>query len=116
MNKPRVGLSDVLLTGALVLLVLAMFFLSFGCASTPHCPAEIEIVEVKVPVYSCPQPPELPPLDVPAFFPVPETPTDAELKSWYAEVAVWVKARHQILLDRIEYLDSILEEYRPIPD
>jgi hypothetical protein len=99
------------LAGLILLAFALSFLLSAGCAST--CPPpKTEILKVEVPVYSCPQPPDLPPLTLPAFPPVPQELEDEDLKSWYAEMVAVVKARHQILLDRIEYLEEILEEYR----
>ena len=99
-----------ILAGLLFIAFVLSFILSLGCATCP--PPTIETVEVKVPVYSCPQPPGLPPLTLPAFPQAPETLTDEDLKQWYVEMVAAVKVRHQILLNRIEYLEEILEEYR----
>ena len=111
MKEPRFGIADVIISSMLFVLVVMMFVLAVGCAST--CPpAKTKILEVIVPVYSCPQPPQSLPLILPTSPPEPETLTEEEAKNWYAKMAVWVKVSHQMLLDRIQYLEEILEEYR----
>ena len=55
------NISDVFVWGPAILIVVALCVLLTcqGCSST--CPPpEIRTVEVQVPVYSCPSPPELP--------------------------------------------------------
>jgi hypothetical protein len=102
-----------ILAGLILIAFVLSFLLSAGCAST--CPPpKVEVVEVKVPVYSCPEPPEeVSSLQLPDYpVPPPDNVQPEGQKSWYAEMVAVVKARHQILLDRIEYLEEILEEYR----
>jgi hypothetical protein len=116
MKEPRFGIADVIISVMLFVLIVMMFVLSVGCAST--CPpAKTEIVPVEVPVYACPEVPQPPQLVLPEPPLAPPMGADAEsLKDWYASLPSWVKARHKILLDLIQYLEDILEQYRATPE
>lgn len=103
-----------LLPGCLAALIFLCFLLGlFGCAST--CPPpRVTTVEVKVPVYSCPEPPELSVLSFPEYPTVPSSDaTDSEIKQFYAEMVAAVHLREQMCLDQVDYLETILEGYRP---
>ena len=103
---------SVVLLGAIALCAIIMM-LSTGCSTCPPCQPTIETVEVLVPTYSCPPPPEALSPEIPAFPMLPDNHlTDQEKKNWYAEVASLVKARDKILLDYVKYLQEILDEYR----
>ena len=117
MNEPRwkwldlVG--DGLLAGVLAaVILLCIFIMSLGCSTCPPCQPTIETVEVKVPVYSCPAPPELQSIVLPEFPGAPADLGEEDQKSWYAQVASLVKAREKTLLEYVKYLQDILEEYR----
>ena len=107
----RVG--DGCLAGVLAAVILLIYLLStLGCAST--CPPpRVETVEVQVPVYSCPPAQESPLLSLPEYPDVPSlTAPDDDWKDWFAQVVRTYRIRNQALLDQIDYLESVLEEYR----
>ena len=103
---------------AVIALAVIIMLLSAGCATTcPPCIPKVETVEVKVPVYSCPSPEELPLLDLPSLPPVPQDgASESEIKAWYAQMVSAVKARQQILLNRIQLLEEFLDRYRSNPE
>ncbi len=103
---------SVVLIAAIALCAIFMM-LTTGCATCPPCQPTIETVEVQVPVYSCPEPPQFPPVSLGTFPSQPDQGVSEEdLKTWYAQVASLVKAREKILLEYVKYLQEILEEYR----
>ena len=108
------NISDVFVWGPVILVVVALCVLStcMGCSST--CPPpKTQTVEVKVPVYSCPPPPEVHPLELPDFPPVPhEDVSSSEVKAWYAQVVSVVKQREHLLESRVEALQEILDQYK----
>jgi hypothetical protein len=118
MNEPKWkwldAVGDGLLGGVLAAVILLCYLITcLGCTTTcPPCQPTIETVEVKVPVYSCPSPPESEMPLAPAYPILPDQSSDQDIKAWYAEVASLVKAREKILLDYVKYLQDILEEYR----
>jgi hypothetical protein len=100
------------LLGVIVLVALLMF-LNAGCATCPPCQPEIRTVEVSVPIYSCPDPPELPALQLPSWGDIPEeSATPEALKDWFAEMVRTVHSRDSVQSSYIDYLISLLEEYR----
>ncbi|MCK5020711.1 MAG: hypothetical protein KAS32_27065 [Candidatus Peribacteraceae bacterium] len=103
---------SVVLLAAIALCAIFMM-LTTGCSTCPPCQPTLETVEVQVPVYSCPEPPQMSLPDVPAL-PDPPIPSadEEELKSWYAQMASLVKARERILLEYVKALQSVIEEYR----
>ena len=102
---------------ALIVIVAAVMFLNVGCATCPPCQPTIEIQEVQVPVYSCPDPPELEVLHLLQYPPYPESlATDQELKDWFSEVVRIVRSRDSILSSYVDYLLALLNEYRTPPE
>jgi len=102
---------------AVLILCAIIMFLSMGCATTcPPCQPEIQTVEVKVPVYSCPEAPEVPPLLLPGFPVLQDAATESETKAWYAEMVSVVEQTRDLLLQRIDLLEEMLDRYRnPTP-
>ena len=95
------------------LLLLFVVFSCIGCSTIKECPEcvpEIKIVEVKVPVLSCPDVPEIPPLVLPSYPELPPDASEGSIKDWYAEMSTTVKLREAILTERILLLRKILSE------
>jgi len=92
-------------------ILLCVLIMSLGCATCPPCQPRVETVEVKVPVYSCPEPPELPETLLVQYPALPGNPSDQDWKDWYAEMVATAKARHQILLDHLAHCKEILSSY-----
>jgi len=75
-----------------------------------------EIVEVKLPVSSCPPPPELPPVVLPEWPMLAPDATVDEIKSWYVDIVETLYARSAIKDERIEALENILASYGEDPE
>ena len=109
LDKIGDGCLIVTMFGA-IFLCIAIMFLSTGCR---HCTPKIQTVEVKVPVYSCQEPPQVQPLLLPSFPAPPESgASEQELKEWYAQMESIVQLRETILESRISTLNSLLDQYR----
>ena len=95
-----------------LVVILFMFMMLMGCATT--CPPpKAQVVKEEVPVYSCPEPPDLPALDLP-WFPVPPAPDASHeaIKEWYSQMVSVTKQREKLLLARVEALQEILKQYQ----
>ena len=106
--------ADGLIGGVLAgVILLCYVFSCLGCATTkcPPCIPEIETITVKVPVLSCPEPEPLPTLEYPSWPEVPYGASEGALKAFYADVVATQAARERILLERIEALESLLDNY-----
>lgn len=82
-----------------------------GCASTKACPEcipEIKTVTVEVPVYSCPETEELPPLVLPEWPVFPEGGDEGQLKEFFSDCVATMKARERAFQEYIEMLKGIL--------
>jgi hypothetical protein len=112
------GITEGCLGGVLaaVIFILAIIMFMTGCATCPPCQPKVETVEVKVPVYSCPEPPKLPETLLVQYPSLPETPSDQDWKNWYAEMVATVKARHDALQIRVLLLERILDQYKTNTD
>ena len=87
-----------------------------GCATTcPPCVPESKIVEVITPVYSCPEPPSLPPLMLPPWPTLAEDATPDQIKAWYVDMATWVKAALEAMTEDGETCRGMLDAYRAPP-
>lgn len=106
----EVGASIAL--GVAVFLVFAIIILTTGCASCPECVAEIETIEVKIPVAVYPEVPDVPALVLPEYPRPPSEVSEGATKDWYAEMVATVRARERLLLGRVELLLGILESFR----
>ena len=119
-SKDMVRTGDGCLSGcliAIIVLCVIVVFLNQGCSTCPPCQPKVEIVEVKVPVYACPKPPELLPLSLSEYPTVPGVgATDSEMKAWYAAMVATLHARDSIRDNYIQYLIDLLEEYRTDTD
>lgn len=83
-----------------------------GCATCPSvAPTEV-IVDNPIPVYSCPEPPSLPPLVLPDWPVLPDDPTPEQVKAWYVEMVRVVHVRIDMLRQRVDTLDEMLDAYR----
>lgn len=94
---------------ATVLLLAAT--LAAGCASTRE--PQVVYQEVPVPVPTCPEPPQLPPLELPRWpdRPPPDA-TPSQRAAWYAAVAATAREWIARLEFRITALERILAAYR----
>ena len=92
-------------------LVLVVLVLSIGCASTPPCVPTHEIVEVMVPVSSCPAPPVIPLMVLPAWPVLPDTATVEEIKTWYVDMVETMMARESIAAEENDGLREIIASY-----
>lgn len=92
-------------------IVLSIMISCLGCTSVKACPEcfpEIQTVEVKVPIYSCPEVEEMPPMELPEWPDFPSVgASDEEFKEFYASCAFTVKAREEALKNYIK----LLKEY-----
>ena len=95
-----------------VYLLVAGAILVQACSTCPPCVPTHEVVEVKVPVSSCPPPPELPPLVLPPWPVLADDATPEEAKTWYVDMVETINARTSILNDRIEALEKLLASYK----
>ena len=112
---------DVLNTLAAIIvggtLLLGIMFSCIGCSTTlcPECVPEIQTVEVKIPVPSCPDVQIPPPVVLPEY-PSPESfiqenaSIDEAFKAWYAEMSTTVESREEILRERISTLEKLLRD------
>ena len=83
-----------------------------GCSTCPPCVPTTEVQEVITPVYSCPEPPDTPPVVLPPWPMLPPNATDTQMKQWYLEMARTFKARQMILTEHVESLNEMLNAYR----
>ena len=112
---------------ALIAIVATLVFLNTGCSTCPRSSSEISesyastcppcqptdrIVEVKVPVYSCPEVPDIGQVSLPPYPQLHPDATDEQLKEFYASLAHTVRSRDSIQSNYIQYLLSLLEPYR----
>ena len=99
------------------ILVSVVLILSLGCGTTcPPCVPIHEITEVVTPIYQCPEPPTLPGLTLPALPVLPDAATDAQRKQWYVDMVQTVNVRIDILRERVDALNAMIEAYRePAP-
>ena len=118
-RKPMTFLDRALafVTGALVALIMVFLMLSStGCSSTSEleCPPAPECPVIEEETFACPEPRSLPELVLPSF---PPKPLELlELNLWAVSMAETVIARENILLERIDTLEEILDEYRRPPE
>lgn len=91
--------------------ILVVLVLSIGCASTPPCVPTHEIVEVMVPVSSCPAPPVIPPTILPSWPVLPPDATTDEIKTWYVDMVETMKAREAIAKEENDGLRGIIASY-----
>jgi len=99
-----------------VLFFALVFFSLSGCStmSELECPPPPECPVIEEETFACPEPRQLPELILPSF---PPKPLELLLvNSWAADVAEIAIAREKIMLDRIEVLEQILDEYRRPPE
>lgn len=112
-SKDVLRAGDGLLSGcllALIAIVCAVVFL--GCSTCPPCQPTVETVEVQVPVYSCPDPPELEDLLLLPYPPYPGSlATEQEIKDWFAEVVSISRSRDLTHGNYVLYLLDILRQY-----
>ena len=87
-----------------------------ACSTCPPCVPTHEIVEVLVPVSSCPAPPELPPVVLPDWPILVDDATAEETKTWYVDMVETMYARFAILTGRIDGLNQILASYGDVPE
>lgn len=101
----------VIMTIVVVVAIISLLISTLGCRSVKHCPEcipEIQTVEVKVPVYSCPPTEELPPLVLPAWPELPEGASEEQLKEFYSDCVATLRAREKALEDYIELIKGYL--------
>ena len=106
------GLLCAIVIGSVLL--LSIVFSCIGCASVKACPEcipEIQTVEVKIPVYSCPPTEELPPLVLPAWPVLPEGAGEGQLKDFYSDCVATLRARERVLREYIELLKGYIVSY-----
>lgn len=92
-------------------LILVVLILSIGCASAPPCVPTHEIVEVMVPVSSCPAPPIIPPMVLPVWPALPTNATVDEIKTWYVDMVETMMARESIAAEENAGLREIIASY-----
>ena len=103
------GLLCAIVIGSVLL--LSLVFSCIGCTSVKACPEcipEIQTVEVKIPVYSCPPTEELPPLVLPAWPVLPEGADEGQLKAFYVDCVATLRARESTLIEYIELVKANL--------
>ncbi len=98
-----------------IYLLLSGVVFAQACSTCPPCVPTHEIVEVKVPVSSCPPPPDLPPLLLPQWPVLQENPTADEIKTWYVDMVGTYRARSALKDERIKALGEILASYGDPP-
>ena len=104
------GMLCAIVIGSVV--ALSLMFSCLGCSSVKACPdciPEIQTVEVKVPVYSCPPTEELPPLVLPAWPVLPAEVDEGQLKAFYVDCVATLHARERALLEYIELVKANLQ-------
>jgi len=105
------GCMSGVLFGLLFLLIALCFLI--GCSTCPPCQPTIEIQEVQVPVYSCPDPPEVESLHLSVYPPYPGSDaTEQEIKDWFSEVVSTSRSRDLAHGNYVEYLLSVIDQYR----
>jgi len=100
------------MTMVLIVAMLSLLISLLGCSSVKACPEcipEIQTIEVKVPVYSCPPTEELPPLVLPAWPVLPEGASEDQLKEFYSDCVATLHARERALLEYIELVKANLQ-------
>ena len=100
------------MTMVLIVAMLSLLISLLGCSSVKACPEcipEIQTIEVKVPVYSCPPTEELPPLVLPAWPVLPEGADEGQLKAFYVDCVATLHARERALLEYIELVKANLQ-------
>ena len=103
------GLLCAIVIGSVLL--LSIVFSCIGCTSVKACPdciPEIQTVEVKIPVYSCPPTEELPPLVLPAWPILPEGADEGQLKAFYIDCVATLRTRERTLIEYIELVKANL--------
>ena len=90
--------------------IISITLLSIGCASTPCVPTH-EIVEVKVPVSSCPPPPDIHPFAIPDWPVLPADATTEEIKTWYVDMVETMIAREAIIEEENTSLRDVIKSY-----
>ena len=106
------GLLCAIVIGSVIF--LSLVFSCIGCSSVKACPEcipEIQTVEVPVPIYSCPDTEELPPLVLPAWPEFPTGGTEDQIKEFYSSCVATLHARERVLQDYIELLKGYLVSY-----
>ena len=97
----------------IITLAVLVPLLLTGCASTcPPCVPTHEIIEVITPVYNCPEPPALPPLELPPWPALGTDPTPEQIKAWYVGMVETYRARMYMLRERVDTLNTMLNAYR----
>ena len=99
------------MTMVLIVAMLSLLISLLGCSSVKACPEcipEIQTIEVKVPVYSCPPTEELPPLVLPAWPVLPTEADEGQLKAFYVDCVATLHARERALLEYIELVKANL--------
>jgi len=104
------GLLCAIVIGGVIF--LSLVFSCLGCTSVKACPEcipEVQTVEVKIPVYSCPPTEDLPPLVLPAWPVLPEGADEGQLKEFYSDCVATLHARERALLEYIELVKANLQ-------
>ena len=107
---------DLMVWGPAIFVVLVLCLL-INCIGCRHCTPKIQTEVVQVPVYSCPEPPQVPEVQLPSF---PEPPgaeaTEQEIKEWYADMEGTARLRERMLKSQVLLLQSIVDKYRETPE
>ena len=92
-------------------LLIVCVILAQACSTCPPCVPTHEVVEVRVPISSCPQPPDLPQLVLPPWPTLSPDATVEEIKTWYVDIVETYYARSSIKDERIRHLEELLKSY-----
>jgi len=113
-SKEVLRAGDGCLSGAFLGLIVVVVILCYilGCSTCPPCQDRVEAVEVQVPVYSCPEVPDIGQVSLPPYPQLHPDATDEQLKEFYASLAHTVRSRDSVQSNYIQYLLSLLEPYR----
>ena len=92
-------------------LLISVAIFAQACSTCPPCVPTHEIVEVMVPVSSCPAPPIIPPMVLPVWPALPTNATVEEIKTWYVDMVETMMARESIAAEENEGLREIIASY-----
>lgn len=114
----RERIEGILLGILFGLIALAFIGTLTGCKTATPCapcppPPEAEVIRDQV--RSCPDPGRLPPMVLPTVVAFPVGGSVVIIRDWLADFGDTVKARERIMMDRIESLERILDQYRDPP-
>lgn len=97
-------------------LLISVAIFAQACSTCPPCVPTHEFQDVAIPVFSCPDPPDIPPVVLPPWPVLADDASDNETKQWYVDMVEVYKARTTILNQRIDSLTAIIEAYRDNED